>query len=153
MSILILSPIYIYVVFSLHVFRFLVSLIWRFPFIFAKFEWGGATRCSLYTKVTVMTSVAETDVNLNILYVYTDTWGLHLAFEDIRNFFFHLGSKITPKARPNLMRRPKVKSGINIRLLYYFHSHCDIWVSLVSICILLNKIIYFWYNMAECIHL
>ena len=85
--------------------------------------------CSLYTKATIMMSVAEADVNLNILVGYTDIRGLYLAFEDIRNVLVHLGNKIITKARPNLVCRPKVKSDVNIRSRYYFHDDCDIWAS------------------------
>jgi hypothetical protein len=76
-----------------------------------------------------MTFVAEAVVNLNILDGYTDIRGLYLAFEDIRIVLVHLGNKIVTKARPNLVCRPKVKSGINIRSLYYFHNHSDVWAS------------------------
>jgi hypothetical protein len=134
------------VVYSLHVFRFpfflaqdILVYVWRYNFLFTKFEWEGAARCSPYTKATIMTSVAEADVNLNILDGYTDMRGLYLAFEYIRIVFVHLGNKIITKARPNLVCRPKVKSDINIRSLYYFHNHCDIWASCESICSLLNQ--------------
>lgn len=116
--------------------------VWRFPFRFSKFERGGATRCSLYTKATIMTSVAETDVNLNLLDGYTDIRGLYLAFGDIRNVLVRLGNKIITKARPNLVCRPKVKSDTDIRSLYYFHNYSDIWASCASICSRLNKIKY-----------
>ena len=137
------------VAYSLHVCRFLVSLtqgilvhVWRFPFFFTKFERGRATRCSLYAKATIMTSVAEADVHLNILDGYTDIRDLNLIFEDIRKGLVHLGNKITTKARPNLVCRPKVKSEINIRSLYYFHNHSDVLASFASIWSLLNKIKY-----------
>jgi hypothetical protein len=77
--------------------------------------------------------------------------GLNLAFEDIRNMFVHLGNKVFTKARINLICRPKVKSEINIRSLYYFHNDGDFWASSTSICSSANKRKYFWY-MAECIH-
>lgn len=137
------------VLYSLHVCRFLVSLtqgilvhVWRFPLFFTKFEWEGATRCTLFTKATIMMSVAEADVNLNVLDGYSDIRGLYLAFEDIRNVLVHLGNKIITKTRPNLVCRPKIKSDINIRSLYYFHDDCDVWASCASICSLLNKIKY-----------
>jgi len=141
------------VVYSLHVCRFLVSLtqdilvhVWRFSFLFTKFERGGATRCSLYTKATIMTSVAEADVKLNILDVYTNIRDLYSAFEDIRNVLVHLGNKIVTKTRPNLVCRPKGKSDINIRPLYYFHTYSDVWAPCASICSLLNKIKYIIIN-------
>jgi hypothetical protein len=74
-----------------------------------------------------MTSVAEADVNLNILDGYTNIRGLYLAFEDIRNVLVHLGNKINTKARPNVVCRPKVKSEINIRSFCYFHDYCGVW--------------------------
>jgi len=149
MSILISSPIFIYVSSFLFPPRLPIprlphpryrSACLEISFIFIKFEWGGATRCTLYTKATIMMSVAEADVNLNILDEYSDIRGLYLAFEDIRNVSVHLENKIITKARPNLVCRPKIKSDINLRSLYYFHDDCDVWSSFASICSLFNKI-------------
>jgi hypothetical protein len=67
------------------------------------------------SSTTLMTSVAEADVNLKILDGYTDMLDSCFAFEYIRIVLVHLGNKIITKARPNLVTRPKVKSDINIR--------------------------------------
>jgi hypothetical protein len=108
--------------------------VWRFPLFFTKFELGGATRCTVYTKAAVMMSVAEADVNLNTLDGHGDIRGLYLEFENIRNVLVHLGNKIITKERPNFVCRPKIKSDITIRSLYYFHDDCEVWASCVSIC-------------------
>jgi hypothetical protein len=67
------------------------------------------------SSTTLMTSVAEADVNLNILDGYTDMQDLCFSFEYIRIVLVHLENKIITKARPNLVFKPKVKSDINIR--------------------------------------